>query len=188
MRGYPVLFGCDSQVQASCEDMKSMSDRFRALHDKIANISNSIHNGRNRDYCKKSRNCLSSQCMDNDLFDSVVLKSSPTIQINGNLNPERTDVNERLELTPVEMTHNKVLFSRHKRDKDTTPHTLTKLRPKLLVSRINFEDTRSSSISERMESASRGPNMKLTNQLSPNLSGKYSRLFTSYQRKTSSAC
>ena len=177
--GFHDFADCEPQANASCEDMKLLTKCLRGLLDEIMGITNDLKKSSSRENVLNRSWDAYQNPRDNNLFDSVLLKSSPTVHINGNNEPERTDQHDRLELTPIENLH-KALFSRHKRQEEAPS---LKRRVKFAVSRINFDDTASSCTSPRMSPANRGASSLLINDSVAIRSGKYSRLFN-YQKKS----
>lgn len=168
------LTQCQLQVEASNQDAISMCHLFLVLLERVTNLSTEVQNSsknKNVKYVPESAEVILR------VMDDVLFMPSPTICIDTNPDTEKTNVQNRLALTPVEGAH-KALFSRHKHKEETTPQS-SKLRTNLLVSRINFDDTLSSITSERLTPQNRRVKMlsKMNTSMSKK-SEKYSRLFS----------
>ncbi|XP_063976792.1 uncharacterized protein LOC135162357 [Diachasmimorpha longicaudata] len=170
---FPDFTDCNLQIEAStadlnqmCELVSSFQSTVSLLASKIQLMSNSVPKNHNLPFQ-----------FDSEVFESVVLKSSPTIQLNTNNESERYDAAERLELTPVENVH-KSLFMRYKHNVTPTIPKPLGMRPKLLVSRINFDDSLSSTVSEKFSPAKRP-----AKPVGSTVKGKFSRLFNAVPKR-----
>ncbi|KAL6430186.1 hypothetical protein ACFW04_007736 [Cataglyphis niger] len=165
------LSQCLLQVEASVDDMKSMYNIFNTI---LTNMKNSIQETRNI-FCKENMDYMSEENV-LPFVNSVLLMPSPLIKINTNCADETNDLQRLLQLTPSEIAH-KSLFSRYMRHKRI--HT-PDLRTNLFVSRINIDSTMSLDNNDKRNLRFVTPKM---NKLSKRVTGKYSRLFSTYMNK-----
>ncbi|XP_072751102.1 uncharacterized protein [Anoplolepis gracilipes] len=171
------LSQCLLQVEASVEDIKSMSNIFEII---LRNMNNSIEETQSV-FCKKNIDHMSGENV-LPFVNSVLLMPSPLIKINTNCADEMNDLQKVLQLTPGEIAH-KSLFSRYMRHKRI--HT-PDLRTNLFVSRINVDSIMSLDNDDK-------PRLNLSfampkvNKLSKRVTGKYARLFSIYTDKNKKA-
>lgn len=165
------LSECLLQIEASQEDMKTGIKSFQNLITNIASASSNIKLN-----CQRKMNQTYQENI--SPMKNISLIPSPNIRINTNCCIEGNDVPKRLELTPVEGAH-KYLFSRYKRQHGNNNIPVSQLRTNLLVSRINFDDSISLNVSDKIVI----PHISKTNSLPAKYSGKYSHLFASSARK-----
>ncbi|XP_015119727.1 uncharacterized protein LOC107042968 [Diachasma alloeum] len=170
---FPDFTDCNLQIQASTADLNQMCELVSSFQSTVALLASKVKPTSNP--APKNHNL--SFHLDPEVFESVVLKSSPTIHLNSNNEPERYDAAERLELTPVENVH-KSLFLRYKNNETPTIPKAFKTRPKLVVSRINFDDSMSSTVSEKFS-----PPKRLVKPIGSTAKGKFSRLFSTTQKR-----
>ncbi|KAK2585422.1 hypothetical protein KPH14_010090 [Odynerus spinipes] len=165
------LSKCSLQIEASQEDLKSGIRSFQNLRAYITSSSTDLQ-------CDFNVNQTYQENISS--MKNVIFFSSPIIKINTNCGNEGNDILKRLDLTPVEGVH-KSLFSRYKREHGNNVVPISQLRTNVLVSRINFDDTISLNVSDKIPS----PLVYISKPtlLSANHTGKYSRLFLSHARK-----
>ncbi|XP_050481491.1 uncharacterized protein LOC126869257 isoform X1 [Bombus huntii] len=160
---------CLLQIEASHTDLKAALDIIQTYLTDITKIVSETQDI----LCQK--NII--QIHDDDILPMMnVVMSSPLIKIDTDYSDEGSNLQKRLQLTPVEAPH-KSLFSRYERLKQNRASHGPKLRENLLVSRINFKDTITSVNSEQ---SSLDTHMVLSkkNVLSSKHAEKYSRLFS----------
>ncbi|XP_033188622.1 uncharacterized protein LOC117156047 isoform X1 [Bombus vancouverensis nearcticus] len=161
---------CLLQIEASYTDLKAALDIIQTYLTDITKIISETQDI----LCQK--NVI--QIHDDDVILPMmnVVMSSPLIKIDTDYSDEGSNLQKRLQLTPVEAPH-KSLFSRYERLKQNRASHGPKLRENLLVSRINFKDTITSVNSEQ---SSLDTHMVLSkkNVLSSKHAEKYSRLFS----------
>ncbi|XP_070150424.1 uncharacterized protein [Polyergus mexicanus] len=167
------LSQCLLQVEASVDDMKSMYNIFKTI---LTNMKNSIEETQSI-FCKKSTDYMSRENV-LPFVNNVLLMPSPLIKINTNCVDETNDLQRLLQLTPGEIAH-KSLFSRYMRYKRI--HT-PDMRTNLFVSRINIDSTMSLDNNDKRSLNLRFVTPKM-NKLSKRVTGKYSRLFSTYMNK-----
>lgn len=168
------LSNCFLQIEASQEDMRLAIKWFQ---NQITNITSILNNVKLDLHGKK----LNQTYQENiSPMKNVILLPSPVIKINTNCYNEGSDVLKRLELTPVEGVH-KSLFSRYKQQCGNTNVSALQLRTNLLVSRINFDDTISLNISDKIPQSSICISKTSSSPVAH--TGKYSRLFSAHIRK-----
>ncbi|XP_011305605.1 uncharacterized protein dgt6 [Fopius arisanus] len=171
---FPDFTDCNLQIQASTDDLSQMCELVSSFQSTVSLLASKMKPLENP--VPKNHNL--SFRLDSEVFQSVVLKSSPTIHLNANNEPERYDAAERLELTPVENVH-KSLFMRYKNNETPSMPKPFKIRPKLVVSRINFDDSMSSTVSEKFS-----PVKRPVKPIGSTAKGKFSRLFSANLKKS----
>ena len=161
---------CLLQVEASRKDAKSALEIFQTYLSNITTMMLEVQS-----LCQKNI----AQIYDDELpvINDVVLISSPLIKIDINSTDDESDLLKRLQLTPVEATY-KSLFSRYGRSKQNHASHGSKLRGNFMVSRINFDDTISSTNNEKQSLNTRTMSCR-KNLSSCKQAQKYSRLFSS---------
>ncbi|XP_017765981.1 PREDICTED: uncharacterized protein LOC108555019 [Eufriesea mexicana] len=169
---------CLLQIEANTKNIKTA---FNIIQTYLVDITKIISETQNN-LCQK--NII--QIHDDAVFPmSNMLMLSPLIKINMNYNDEESDLQKRLQLTPVEATH-KSLFSRYERLKQNHTSHETKLRENLLVSRINFDDT-IGSINDGKQFLHMDMVASRKYLLSFKQAEKYSRLFSSRIKRNNRA-
>ncbi|XP_076169723.1 uncharacterized protein LOC143147895 isoform X2 [Ptiloglossa arizonensis] len=165
---------CLLQIEASCKDINEALNIFQTYSLEITKMLSETHN------ILREKNVV--QIHDDTvlpIMNNVLL--SPFIKIDSDCSDEVSDLQKRVQFTPVEATH-KSLFSRYERLKENHILHESKLRENLLVHRINFDDTILSTNSEK-------PSLQTpTTSFKKNLSSfkqaeKYSRLFSTRVKK-----
>ncbi|XP_043284846.1 uncharacterized protein dgt6 [Venturia canescens] len=181
--GFPDFSECGCQVSASCEDLKSMSELFHTMHDRVIELTK-ISKTNSTQESNFPLNYLHQYSIDNDLLDSILLNRSLTINIDWNSEYNGNEYPERFQLTPLEHIHRKLL-PRYRRNDDGKFQAL-KLRPTQLISRINFNETRCTVISDNASRSSplpRNSSSKIVDRWNPHKEGTYSRLFSTIKRR-----
>lgn len=87
------------QVEASTDDALSMYRLFLVLFERVTNLSSEVHNtlrSKNVKYVAESAEVILR------VMDDVLFMPSPTICIDTNPDSTKTDVSNRLALTPIE--------------------------------------------------------------------------------------
>ncbi|XP_012165575.1 uncharacterized protein LOC126919827 isoform X1 [Bombus affinis] len=161
---------CLLQIEASYADLKAALDIIQTY---LADITKVISETQDI-LCQK--NVI--QIHDDDVILPMmnVVMSSPLIKIDTDYSDEGSNLQKRLQLTPVEAPH-KSLFSRYERLKQNHASHGPKLRENLLVSRINFKDT-ITSVNNEQSSLDTHMVLSKKNVLSSKHAEKYSRLFS----------
>lgn len=178
----PDFTNCNLQIEASTSDLKSMCKLMENIEIAVGNL---IAELKSDDNVPKNYHNLSMH-LTQEVFDTVILKSSPTINFNSNgYDAEKNEALKRLELTPVEGVH-KDLFNRYKNYENPYTPKAPKPRPKIQITRINFDNTMSS-INDRFSPVKRLGPPAFVGQGTTGKTAKFSRLFAGNNRTTNLA-
>ncbi|XP_034941881.1 uncharacterized protein dgt6 [Chelonus insularis] len=146
----PHLSIANDQVLASTEDLKLLFTTINTMKNKTIELSNEL--AKVITLFQPSHNSIHFH-LDNEIFHSDVLKSSPVIQLK-NYEPNKDDIFERLQLTPVEHPQKELLL-KYSKYNDYIRSNLMLERSKLTITRINFDETLPSTSREESMNISR---------------------------------
>ncbi|KOC68338.1 hypothetical protein WH47_03496 [Habropoda laboriosa] len=167
---------CLLQIEASNKDVKAVLNIFQSY---LLDITNEISKTQDVLYKKNVIQVYDDTAL--PIMNNMLIILSPLIKIDTNCSDEENDLQKRLQLTPVEAAY-KSLFSRYERLKQNHVSHGSKLRENLLVSRINFDDTMTTTNSEKqsfhLHTISSRKNVSSLKQTE-----KYSRLFSTRMKR-----